>query len=83
MQSDFSELILNDSIGNAPTRWDFSELILNDLSLLLGTREYVRIAALLIWEILLLKKLQTHELPELGLLRVEKRKKCTYFFLIF
>ena len=41
MQSDFSELILNDSIGNAPTRWDFSELILNDSSLLLGTREYV------------------------------------------
>ena len=41
MQSDFSELILNDSIGNAPTRWDFSELILNDSSLLLGTREYL------------------------------------------
>ena len=40
MQSDFSELIINDSIGNAPTRWDFSELILNDSSLLLGTREY-------------------------------------------
>ena len=43
MQSDFSELILNDSIGNAPTRWDFSELILNDSSLLLGTREYSKI----------------------------------------
>ena len=41
MQSDFSELILNDLIGNAPTRWDFSELILNDSSLLLGTREYL------------------------------------------